>query len=329
MDGAAARDRLHAVDHIKAAAIVAVVVIHAGRAGWPPRVETPDYFLTLLWTQFGVPAFLFASGLLYARTEPVDLRHVGSRLARVLLPYLLASCAAQLLGFTRARDLGDVLFQLATASSLGIYYYVFLVALCIPLIWPLSRASRRTLGFLWLATLLWTLALVAQPSLRLPPPMWDARIPTEGFMLGYFLTGWLAGAWRDELGRFHTRHPTFSLVGPGAAALFGLLVFGGVLPPSPQPFDRVIYTFGVIGLIATLTHARPAGPVVRFLGDASLGLFLYHRIFQLLAQPYTRDWPDLLRIAAQVSVGLAGASLLILAARRTLGPERARRFFGG
>jgi peptidoglycan/LPS O-acetylase OafA/YrhL len=69
--------------------------------------------------------------------------------------------------------------------------------------------------------------------------------------------------------------------------------------------------------------------VVRFLGDASLSIYLYHRIFQLLARPLTDGWTDPLRILGQVAVGLGGASLLVFAGRRLLGAQRSRRLLGG
>jgi peptidoglycan/LPS O-acetylase OafA/YrhL len=94
-------------------------------------------------------------------------------------------------------------------------------------------------------------------------------------------------------------------------------------------FQRVVYTFGVIGTLTIATRGRPAGPVVRFLGDASLSIYLYHRIFQLLARPVTDGWHDPVRIAGQVAVGLGGASLLVLAGRRLLGAQRSRRLLGG
>jgi len=330
MGAGAQRGRLHAIDHIKAAAIVAVVFTHAGKSGWLPRADSYDFFLTWVWTLFHVPSFLFVSGFLYARSFGVDLAHVRSRLSRVLIPYLIASCVAQLAGVTTARSLGDVAYQFATASSLGVYYYIFVIVLCIPLIWPLSRIGRRGVWAAWLACVVLTVAFELERSLQPATSLlWSLRDPLEKFQLGYFLSGWLAALVLPEISRLYDRHSRLVALLSGAACLLGLAMFARLVELPIGTFQRVVYTFGVIGTISIAAHGRPAGPVVRFLGDASLSLYLYHRIFQLLARPLTDGWSDPLRILGQVVFGLGGASLLVLVGRRLLGAPRSRRLLGG
>jgi fucose 4-O-acetylase-like acetyltransferase len=309
---------------VKAAAIVAVVFNHAGGGGFAPQTDTLDFLLTSLWTRFHVPSFLFVSGLLYARSQPAGLRQVGERLARVLLPYLIASCVAQLAGVTTARSAGDVVFQLATASSLGIYYYVFVIAVCTPLVWPLSRVSARAVAALVLACFSLSVAYAVDPSLRFAQSFfWAMRDPLQHFYLGYFASGWLVAG---LLPRLRPSLGAFALA--LSAAGLGLASFAE-LAPLAAPFDRMLYTFGVIALVSLATRRRPARGAARFLSEATLGLYLYHRIFQNLALPWTRELAELPRILAQVAAGLAGASLVVLAGRRLLGRERARRYLGG
>jgi fucose 4-O-acetylase-like acetyltransferase len=330
MGAGAQRGRLHAIDHIKAAAIVAVVFTHAGSTGWAPRPDNWDFFLSRAWTLFHVPSFLFASGFLYARTRGVDLAHVRSRLSRVLIPYLIASAVAQLAGVTTAQSLSDVAYQLLTASSLGVYYYIFIIVVCIPLIWPLSRMGQRGVWAAWLACVALTLAFELDASLRPTRSLlWSLRDPLEKFQLGYFLSGWAAALALPEIVRLYERHRRFAVLLAGAAVLLGLALRVQIVDLPIGTFQRMIYTFGVIGTLAIATRARPAGSVVRFLGDASLAIYLYHRIFQLLARPLCDGWQDPLRILGQVAIGLGGASILVLAARRLLGAERARRLLGG
>lgn len=329
MDEAGGRGRLHAVDHIKAAAIVAVVFTHAGRGSFEAWANPIDFALTSLWVRFQVPSFLFVSGLLYARAQPVGAREVGGRLWRVLIPYAIASCLALWVRPDRPGDLGEALFRLASGSALGVYYYVFLIVACIPLIWPLSRMNRKAVLAAWGAVFALTLLLAVQPSLAPPrSSFWAWRNPLRFFSLGYFLSGWLVALWLPEITRRVDRHRRLAWGAAACAVAFGLASFAQALPFRLPPVDRMIYTFGVIGLVALATRGREVGPWLRLLGDATLGLYLYHRMFQILVMPLSNGWPDLARIGAQVALGLGGALLVVVLGRRLLGRGRARRLLG-
>ena len=83
-------ERLVPIDVLKGVGIVSVVWIHASSG---PAIGEPgllERFLLQL-TRFAVPAFLAASGYLYAARERVPGAVTRTRLRRVLLPYLLAS----------------------------------------------------------------------------------------------------------------------------------------------------------------------------------------------------------------------------------------------
>ena len=308
---------------------MAVIVTHAGNPTWVARDWTPDFVLSFLWTRFHVPSFLLISGFLYARSAGVDLPHLWSRLSRVLIPYLIASSVVQLSGVRGVHDVRELVFQLATASSLGVYYYIFILVSCILMIWPLSRVGRAGAGLIWLSCMALTAAFFVDPDLRLARSLfWSMRDPLQHFSLGFFVSGWLAALVLPRLFRPQKRQLVPIAAVCGVGAVLGLLLIGKLAPFSFGTFDKVLYTFSVIGLITVFTHRRPAGPTVRFLADASLGIYLYHRIFQLLAEPLTRPWPDLARIGAQAGVGLGCASLLLLALRWLLGASRARRLFG-
>jgi peptidoglycan/LPS O-acetylase OafA/YrhL len=340
--------RWHAIDHIKAAAIVAVVFTHAGRGTGAPEASA-DFLLTSLWTHFQVPAFLFASGFLYASRSGVDWNGVARRLSRLLLPYLIASFAVIALGRALApasgipwpppvANLSGAAWQLATASALGVYYYVLVIALCIPWIWPLSRSGRAGAWALLLGCIFLTFALDAGLVRRLSVDLdrwlggglafWRARDPFENFQLGYFAAGWLAALELPALVRFRARHPAAAGGGAAAGIAVGWTAFAGWLPIPLGAFGRVIYVVAVLAALALATRSRPAGALLRLLGDASLCIYLYHRLFQLLAEPVTGAWFPVPRILGQVAVGLAGACLLAWTGRRLLGEARARRWLG-
>lgn len=343
--------RWHAVDHVKAAAIVAVVFTHAGRVTLGGSGGNADFLLTSLWTRFHVPSFLFVSGFLYARSSGVAWRTIGLRLRRVLLPYGLASLVAVGVGLAVAsqtppwirwpvpvHDFADVGWQLATASALGVYYYVLLIVCCIPLLWPLSRSGRWGPWALCLALAALAVAvdtgLVTRSSQFLADwwghgvVFWVMRNPVEQFHAGYFVAGWLAALHLPQLARFAAERRSLAVAICTAGVGFGWLSFSGLLSSGSPAADRVVYSLTVVGLLAIVTHRIAAGPVVRFLGDTSLGIYLFHRIFQLLAQPVTDPWPPLARIGAQVAVGLAGAGLVMAAGRQLLGEARARQWLG-
>jgi peptidoglycan/LPS O-acetylase OafA/YrhL len=322
------RARLFALDHLKALAIVAVVFTHAGSGAWIR--EGIDLVLTRLWTPFHVPSFLFTSGFLYAAREPIRARAVGRRLRRILVPYLLASGVAIAVGVAEPvlADAGDVAFALATGSTLGVYYYIFLFCLCLPLLWPLSRAPVTAIALLWAACVALTVLQEIEPRRWAATSIfWAMRNPFEHFALGYFLSGWLASLYAERIAALHASWPR---------ALFWLCCAGAVIGAIGNPtilrfgreWPRILYSFSVIGLVAQLAGRRAPGGAVRFLSEATLGLYLYHYILQLAADPWSAGWPPALRILAQVAIGLGGATLLLLAARQLLGRERARVLVG-
>jgi peptidoglycan/LPS O-acetylase OafA/YrhL len=153
---------------------------------------------------------------------------------------------------------------------------------------------------------------------------WEIRDPLH--YEGYLLAGLVAQrheAWLRRLGR----HPLPAAV----ACLAGLAVYAAAGPrallPGPGPFYRALYTFSVVGLIALLTHARPASAAVRFLSSSSLAIYLYHFPFTILVSPATMALSPAVRIALRTAVALLGATLVCVAGARLLG-TRARLLLG-
>jgi fucose 4-O-acetylase-like acetyltransferase len=95
---------------------------------------------------FHIPAFLVVAGFLYQRPYAISLRDIGARLKHIGIPYLIASCIAQLAGFTTAQSWRDVIYQLLTVSSVGIYYFIGILAVCTLSVWLLSRVTLARLA---------------------------------------------------------------------------------------------------------------------------------------------------------------------------------------
>jgi hypothetical protein len=255
------RTRLFALDHLKAFAIVAVVLTHSGTVAWVK--EGVDLILTRLWTPFHVPSFLFVSGYLYATRTPVRWEIVRQRLGRVLLPYVIASIVAVAVGVAAPADVASFAGMLATGSAIGVYYYVFVFCCCIPLLWALSRMPTAAIATVWSACVLLTIVQELQPfewSAR--SIFWSIRNPLEHFMLGYFLSGWLAALWRDRLVAFHARHRNAVLAACAIGAVVGAIGNPTILQFGRE-WPRVLYSFSVIALTAQLFHDRRGGAGLR------------------------------------------------------------------
>jgi peptidoglycan/LPS O-acetylase OafA/YrhL len=90
---------------------------------------------------------------------------------------------------------------------------------------------------------------------------------------------------------------------------------------------RSLYTLAVVACVVLATRGWTAPGWVRFLSETSLGLYLYHQMFQVGLQPLVAGWTAPLRIAAVALGGLSAAAALCLAGRRLLG-GRARLLLG-
>ena len=325
------RERLPAVDCIKAAAIAAVVLTHAllepAGGEWVPSYLRPTLLDTWLHfaVQFCVPAFLLASGVLHGQGGPLDGPTLRRRLTRIVGPYLIASAVAQVGGFSGAETPWDVAFQLATGASLFIYYYVFLLVICLLLTWPLERLHPRGPEVTLAALAVYGIATTFVPG---PPEsfFWQIRNPVHFY--GYFLAGLVAWRHRATLARLRGR--AAGLAAAACAAGVGAYVAAG--PGLYYSSDaagalRALYTLSLVGLVALVGSHREPPAAILFLSRASYAIYLYHFFFESLAAPSTLRWPAGLRIAAVVGAGLIGATVLCIAGARLLG-TRARPLLG-
>lgn len=321
------------VDYIKAIAIVAVVLTHAGLRGTDPALTPFEKIIRQSWVGFQVPAFFLVAGFLYYQKDSISWREVARRVLRIVIPYLVASALAILLGFSRNLHFQAILFDLATGNTLGIYYFVFALCLCIPFVWLFSRLPAP---ILWagLASLLGYSVLMAFGYL--PRPMqgmfWSVRGLFFTFFLGYFVTGWLIAHHLDSLRALFIPIKAFILppLLMGAAFYVSLrsqAIWADSAPGRTFSFYNIVYTLSVTGLIVLFTHTLRVPRLVRFLSEASLTIYLYHRLFQFELLPFTSEWSTLARVLSMLLIGLLGASLVAGLGKRVLG-RRSRTLFG-
>ena len=322
--------RFAAIDAVKAAGIVTIVLIHALRPPWDPGLSPLERWLGQL-TRFGVPGFLLASGFLYAGARP-DSATTLRRLRRVLLPYLVASLLAQ--GWRAWQGLpsegGGLLADLLFASSFGPYYYVFVIAglvLATPLFGLLPRGALYAATAALVAGQWWVDAAGRDPL----DFYWHLRNPLMWW--GYFLVGWLARLQVAALAAFVA--PRRAALGAlAAAAVAGLTLAAAGEPALPRLLARTaswLDVYAILALIALAASAwRSPPPWLRILSDATYTLYLYHLFFVLTLQPLFPAPPlraDALAIGVPWLGGLAGGLAVALLGRRLLG-ERARDWLG-
>jgi len=312
--------RYAAIDHLKALAIVAVCVTHA-----LPNVlvasTTPAERIATAMASFHVPAFLFAAGFLATRRGRVDTRSVGAQLKRVLVPYLLASLVAIVLLRWQVVTLRHVCFWLATGSTIGIYYFVPVLACCLV---TLPVASR--LGIVPLAGVITALAAYAwlawqDPAWRLVHGFfWSIRDVLTQFYFGHFLLGVLGARLLPQVRRLHARAAPLCLV----AALLAITGFAWLAAGQAlamwAPLARAGYLLGVIALIAVIVPRGVAPGPVRVLSEATLTIYLYHYLIYPALLPRLRAaLPSGIAVTVMAACGLALGVAVAWAGRRILG----------
>jgi fucose 4-O-acetylase-like acetyltransferase len=324
---AAAPHRFTGVDYIKAAAIVAVVITHAGVTVWDHARFTPlDRVLRMVIVAFQVPSFLIVSGFLYAGPG-LDRRTVRRRLTRIVIPYLVASAIIQVLRQSGAESIADVFFQLATGASSGIYYYVFTLVVCIVATWLAVNLHAAVPAVLLVGVSIYGVASTVWPALG-PKESYEWAIRDPLHYYGYFAACWVA---RQQWPRI------VSLCAGHAAWIVSACVVGGVIffaadargvAPVFYGMLRAMYTLSVVGIISVWANTGRAVPVVvRTLSEASYAIYLYHILVIRIFLQYTLSWPVLVRDVALTVIATAGVLAARQAARALLG-ERSRVLFG-
>ncbi len=329
--------RYSEIDTLKAVGILVVIFIHCIRPPWSPHVPPLELWLGQM-TRFAVPGFLAASGFLYATTTPVTLETTLRRLRRIMIPYLIASIAAQLFLVLRGegKDMGAILMDLLMGSSSGPFYFVFLItvlALATPIF---SRASDRVIVALLLALLLWQTydVLVVAPraereGANVFSSAWVVRSPKLWW--SYFLLGWVAR---------RNYEPLLSWVlarRSGLVAVLALIVAGlGSLwafdvPRTVTSYAAWLNILAILMLVSAASCGRDEIPApIRFLSEATYPIYLFHLFFVYLAQDHiahAQNAIDLAAVFVPWAAGLIGALAIIAVGRLLLG-ERSRAILG-
>ena len=319
------------IDALKAAGIVTVVLIHAMRSPWTPGVSDAELWLGHA-TRFGVPAFLFASGFLYAGAGPVAAGTTARRLRRLLLPYLVASILAQAWnGWHGLPSVGGTWWRdLLLGSSFGPFYYVFVAAglvVATPLFARLPAAALAPLT---------ALAVLAQwcvdAAVWLPLPLyWHLRNPLLWW--AFFLVGWALRLRGAAVAEFVAKRQRALLAGLLPAAVASTVASGleGEIPQLLVRSAAWIDIWAILGLLYVgASRLRTSPAPLRALSDASYAIYLFHLFFVYAVQALVPPRPDALAplpLLLPWTAGLVGPLLIARAARLALG-RRARDVTG-
>lgn len=321
--------RFAEIDALKAIGILTVVLIHSLRWPFDPAISAGEEWLGRL-TRFAVPAFLMASGFLYAGGPPPSLQVTLRRLRRIGIPYLFASLIGQAWWAAQdvATDTDSWLLDLLFGSSMGPYYYVFVIA-CLVLATPLfALVPTRAMPFVAvvLAAAQWW---VDAASGMLLPFFWTLRNPLLWW--AYFALGWIVRQHYDGLRDWILPRRRGLLVGLTAATVV-LSAASGL--DASRLFLRTatwLDVYAICALIFTATCGKAAvSPPLRTLSDTSYPIYLLHFFFVLAATDLVPPPPfrtAFLPIVFPWVAGLLG-SISIIAALKALLGKRSRDWIG-
>jgi fucose 4-O-acetylase-like acetyltransferase len=331
VSAASSQARFAEIDALKVAGIVTIVLIHSLRPPWDPAVAPLEVWLGHA-TRFGVPAFLFASGYLYATRGAVGRATLAGRLRRILVPYLLASALAQAFRAATGHEdgTGSVWLDLLIGASFGPYYYVFVIV-CLVVATPLFArlSSGALLLLLGLFTLLQWVAdsgIMGWLDLR-----WHLRNPMLWW--AYFLLGWWARLHRAGIQRVveARRHALLAALVVATGALSAASALEGQAPRLFVRSAAWLDVYAILGLVFVATSRMKEVPGwLRFASEATYSIYLFHLFFLV---PARWLWPlpvgslDLAAVALPWALGVAGPLLLVAAARAALG-ARSRSLIG-
>jgi probable poly-beta-1,6-N-acetyl-D-glucosamine export protein len=331
--------RLPELDLLRAAALLAVVFIHA--ASWIPggdaSPQAGPYAAAIALARFCVPALVLASGFALHRAygRPANAREFLRRRAlRILVPWLVwvpVYAAVDLVAGKVKANPHDLAVWLAYGP--GHLYFLLLVAQLAPLL-PFLPADRRRLALLAGAAVAVQLALdVVRTYATLPtdgaiawPVTFVAHMEAP-FWIGWFLLGCLLSAGYEGFRAGSTLWPValgVAVLGGGAVLAEATMVPGDQWRQGTDAFlwpSRLPATLGVVALLlwAGRDLAAGAGPLwrpVRSLSQRSLGVYVIHvAVLEGLAHTPLVGLPAPARLTVLLlgSLGIAWVLAVLLA----------------
>lgn len=304
--------RFRQMDGLRAAAALAVVMIHAS-AG-----QTSD--AALVWNQlsrFAVPLFLVLTGFGHAgalaegKFERQGLKAVRRRLSRVLPAYFLWSAAYLALDFVLGTPHEHPLRDLLTGGAYVHLYYIFVLVQFILLSDLFCAAMHRHPACTMVLSAAVTFAMQGLIACAVNGYLtFYSPLPPARYFLSWviFYTGGIWLRLHDGWQRCPLRLSVPLWLLSAACVLLTAHFFPSLAPSSLRP-DLVLYVFTTGLLLWTLcsrTQTLPAS--VRFIARHSFGLYLVHPMVLRLWNAWTTHHPPViyLRLSQMYLLGLIG-----------------------
>jgi surface polysaccharide O-acyltransferase-like enzyme len=321
--------RFAEIDALKSIGIVTVVFIHSIRAPFDPMIPPLEIWLGHL-TRFGVPAFLAASGFLYAGVTSDAKRATLQRLRRIGVPYLVLSAIAQLWWAIQGvpTETGSWVADLLLGGSMGPYYYVFIIAGLVVVTPLFARLPGIAMAAL-------TLVLVAAQwyvdaaSGMLLSFFWHLRNPLLWW--AYFTLGWVVRLHYDAILAWIEPRRSLLLLAFGALVVVLAAASGLEGPRLLVRTAAWLNVYAICALIFAATCGKErVPPVMRYLSDTTYPIYLLHMFFVLAASDLFPPRPrhaTLLPIAVPWVAGVLGSLSVIAALQAVLG-KRSKDWIG-
>ena len=293
-------DRKLEVDLLKTAGILAVVAIHSLRDFWNPGFTSSELWIGQMM-RFGVPAFLLVSGFLYA-VPAASWPSVSPRLQRILVPYLLASALAIVLGLWQgglnmppaymldtlvgnaseasplARTSTAAALDIVLGNAFGPYYYVGIISFFVLISPGIALLSRRSLTALFLVTLA-SQVLFEGGFWYWNDFFWHVRNPA--LWAGYFFAGWYIRVHAETINPFiQSFRPQLIAFATGLVLCCAAVLAFESTGALPHSLVQLTAWIGVYGILAALFFSA-SGRQTRSIwltrtSDLTYTIYLFH-----------------------------------------------------
>ena len=323
--------RCHEIDVLKAVSITAVVAIHAIGTGFAPDTGMGKMIGDI--TRFAVPGLLFASGFLFDKKRLPALPLTRKLLLRIIPPYLFCSVLIMLLnlpGSSWAPGHGSVKefgYHLLWGSSVGIYYFVFVITYLYGMALVLRRLPEKGMVALWGVCIVLTWVFWNRV-------FWFVAVPPDRFLFVFlryplvhllpFISGWVWSVYRQPICKWMASRSKILFGAAVVADLIALQLAQSDMSPVSVQLILQLHIYLAIFMMMWLGMRYIKGSrVVLFLSNGTYTIFLLHfplvRWFQSLFPVETAGFSFLFFLGA-LTWGLVGSIMIIASFRRVLGP---------